>query len=154
MRLRTMLAMGLCAVVTACGGGGAPPAVPDHCSAADLLVNAQSCGVCGNVCPDQPNSGGPACVQGVCGRLPCNTGWMDLRPDVPGCETKGDPPVSESGLVFATLTAGGTIAEPATSADHKHLGALGEPTPAPEAGGVSTQNTLNQNVTGFNSILH
>src|SRR6059058_488745 len=42
-----------------------------------------NCGACGRVCP-APVHAQVRCAMGACGRSPCEGGWFDLEPLVPG----------------------------------------------------------------------
>ncbi|MHC4837584.1 MAG: MopE-related protein [Planctomycetota bacterium] len=55
-------------------------------------TDVQNCGGCGVVC--EAENGAPVCEDGACGVGDCNPGFVDLDPEVPGCEC----PVANDGV--------------------------------------------------------
>lgn len=127
----------------ACQANGTPGACQPPSGPVDVLSDPAHCGQCGNACP-APVHATPLCVQGACGRGPCEPGYFDLDgPATFGCESTCDgssctgpdggswpvdaPPPPEVGPVWAAFSSGASVgAEVQTSPGFINYGVLGE----------------------------
>ena len=158
MRNRVQLVGVLALVLSACGGGGAPPPLDELCPGADVTSDALNCGTCGHRC-ETPAHAQPACYSGSCGRTACDDGWVDLDPNVIGCESVGGVhALPEHGVVFWVFPVGafGTATQSPlqlTSASYATTGVLGEaPVPANQAAALSSASYVN--LPGYTAIQH
>jgi hypothetical protein len=141
-------------VLSACGGGGKPPPSGQVCDGTqtDTQSDLKNCGVCGNVCPQSAHASA-SCTRGVCGQGACDAGWRDTDPNVPGCETPESLP--NTGIVFDTFASASSFGDRVQSSEaHINIAVLGEPTPPPGNGAVTTSNSTHENIGGFNAIQH
>lgn len=133
----------------------------------DVTSDIGHCGECGRAC-DVPRNAEARCVAGTCGRGPCAPFWFDLDPAIFGCETEcrdgvcrdpdgnpiplTSPPLPESGLTWTALASGSSVGVVQTTAEHSHVGILGESTP-PAVDGVTIQSTpTHRHAGGFMAV--
>ncbi len=138
----------------------------------DYQTDPRNCGRCGNACP-APLHASARCVQGRCGRGPCEQGFFDLDGDKTyGCESTCKnrvctgpggvktpvtvEPLPETGPVFQALVASSSLgaspgASVQTDSKHTNTGILGEPTPSTKWG-VEQSNASHRHLGGFMSV--
>ena len=134
---------------------GGADANTDACPGADLATDPDHCGECTITCAVVPHA--PlACAAGTCTRGPCETGRFDLDGELGnGCEARCNgttcvrddgtqvvftsPPLPETGLVMAGVSAGAAYGASAMSSSTLQLqGVAGEPF----AGALPTSQTF------------
>lgn len=161
--------------------GGEDAGLQDVCQVGDPPTRRGCEDECEKVCqadnrrgPCQPTGG--ACLAplnakalclagGVCGREPCEPGFFDFDPGVPGCETKctnrtcvfldggtvtlSNDPLHERSMVFAALSSGASFGDLTQRSDggYQNVGTLGE-----VAVGTSSSDGGYTNYGGFMSV--
>lgn len=117
-------------------------------------------------CPVSLNAGEALCLAGgICGRGPCELGFFDFDPNVPGCETKctnrkcdfpdggsvtlSNDPLHERSMAFAALSSGASFGSLTQRSDggYQNVGTLGE-----VAVGTSSSDGGYTNYGGFMSV--
>jgi hypothetical protein len=146
------------AETTACGG-----------ECVDTATSANHCGACNTACPP-PAHAAATCIQGKCGRGPCDVGFFDIDgATTVGCESTctGKSCLTAAGQVItldalplpewrlnpsALVSAGTAGSTTQTSSSHTNIATLGEPTPPPPAGVRVLTGGSHKLVGGINAV--